>query len=61
MPARNSIPSIFMYDGQQVVGTITIVKEKFVARDSGRRLLGRFKSRKQALNAIERALERADG
>jgi hypothetical protein len=68
----NSIPSISMYDGQVLLGTVTIVisrrprtggnaKNKFVARDADRRLLGRFRSRKQALKAIGRALERSDG
>jgi hypothetical protein len=53
--------ALSLYDGQTLIGTIAIVKEKFVARDAARRLLGRFKNRKQALNAIERALKRAEG
>jgi hypothetical protein len=46
-----SLPALSLYDGQTLIGTISIVKERFVARDAARRLLGRFKSQKAALAA----------
>jgi hypothetical protein len=51
-----SLPALSLYDGQTLIGTISIVKERFVARDAARRLLGRFKSQKAALAAINCAL-----
>jgi hypothetical protein len=51
-----------IYDGRNLFATIALVKERFEARDAQRRLIGRFKSVKRAIAAIDRRIKaRCDG
>ncbi len=47
------------YDGRDWVGVIQRVGKKFVARDSKRKLIGRYETAKQAAAAINRSYERS--
>jgi hypothetical protein len=51
-----------VYDGRNVLATVTLIRERFEARDAKRRLIGRFKSVKRAVAAIDRRIKaRCDG
>ena len=45
------------YDGRHLVGTIRRVGKKFETRDAKRRLIGRFKSEKRAIAAVDKRIK----
>jgi hypothetical protein len=48
-----------IYDGRELIGVIRRVGKKFEARDATRRLIGRYRTAKQAAAAINQSCEEA--
>jgi hypothetical protein len=46
-----------IYNGRNLFATIALVRKRFEARDAKHRLIGRFKSEKRAIAAIDKRIK----